>query len=254
VIGVFRAHVLIANELVTGGKLDGTFAGMTKSSQPVVYLGGNKFRTDNNLWYGGSVAFEVVQDFTVSDTQVQVAVSVTAHRNIWIQEPDLLFQVNGYNDTLSYIEGYYNASDGIHYTEDQYPSLNLDASSMTVHYDQITQAFVTNPWLKWKWIGGSSDAFRSLYDQGTGMPDSVWSGARILGGTNVVAGKFTTSTSSSVKRWETAGLAPNWCNVHLVGWNGGAGAVVCQNGYADTKHCGSIRSTASTARIRGAGS
>ena len=183
IIGVFRAHVLIPHEIITSGDLTGSYSGLTRTSQPVAYLGGASFQTDNRYSYAGSDAFRVVQRWNVTESQVQVSTQVIAVRNIWLQEPDTFFHLNGYasapGEPLRFIEGYYQVADGIHWTEAFYPILSQDATSSTVHFDESTEAFRTNPWLKWKRIGGNK-GFRAMLDSGDGMPDGVWSGCSVL--------------------------------------------------------------------------
>lgn len=242
-IGLFRAHLLITGSEVTATNLAGNTPAMSASKAVPTLNAANgvvQATTMRTLSYGGNPYLQIWQGWTFTDTSLTIQTQLYAPRTIWLQEPDILASVAGYSTPNSWADGY---TSGNAFTDSVTPYyLNHDATTTTFHWPSTTAYLLTNPFIPADYTSYRLDddrGFRTLLGSSARLSNPQFLGIDIFGSGRGVTGSYATSSTNN-QRWEGAWAADGTFSLHLVAWNGGAGAVVCADGYADTSngHCG----------------
>jgi hypothetical protein len=204
----FRCHVLLPHDCV-GSIIDGqpTWPGLT--------VEGGIFRRN-----GKPV---LLVDSHIGPKRTRVV--VTALEDVWLQEPGLVVKIAG--------EGTWRGFDDTGtWTSRPYSLKQKDAHRSTVHFSRIK----TNPFYTEgvEYCEGAV-AYRFHSDGGfaklLNMPPGKvpWEGCQVFGRDYELAG-VVENPNEVLHRWELAGKPPNIGQMYFLGWTGGAGCVVNEEG------------------------
>lgn len=205
----FRTHLLLPNDVV-GSIIDGepTWPGLTV--------------TDGVYRRDGKPVLTVATHAGPKRTRVVV----TATEDVWLQEPGLAVKVAG--------EGTWRGvgPDGA-WTSRPYTLRQKDAHRSTVHFPRVK----ANPFYTVTVEFADPDGGRVRFHSDGGfskllnMPpgDVPWEGCQVFGRDYELAG-VVENPDEVLHRWELAGKPPNIGQMYFLGWTGGAGCVVNEEG------------------------
>jgi hypothetical protein len=207
VFGGFRVHLLLPNDVV-GSIIDGqpTFKGLTEA-------GGTFFRGSREILHV---------------ERKDVTTTVTALAELWIQEPGLSVKIAGGGEWRGVgPKGHYvKTTAGV---DGWLPLEQKDARKSTVHFHRVRSnpdycVAVDYRENGTRWRFRSDGGFSRLLNGPQPLPSVLpWPRAQVFGRDYKLAGTVTGTTQ--LLGWELAGHPDSdWLN--LLGWKGGAGAVV----------------------------